>query len=157
MKWNQGFPVGTCSIPPVYLSLFRQYIRVQARIMGLGLQVRLSIPVYFSVEGKEKYFHPWVVQNPIRLSDMRRTCTPAGPVSLWFHISGSFCIKTTTKSSLISRGWEFVFAAQDSEAEGSLGNLAVVGQQGSKSVYHIAKTFRKWLVCYDLKCFFTWF
>lgn len=30
----------------------------QARIMGLGLQVRLSIPVYFSVEGKEKYFHP---------------------------------------------------------------------------------------------------
>lgn len=141
MKWNQGFPVGTCNIPTVYLSLFRQYMLAQARIMGLGLQVRLSVPVYFPVEGKEKCFHPWVVQKTVGLSDIHRSCTPAEPLSLQFQACGPSCFEMT-KRSLISRGWVSVFAAQDSEAENSLGNLAVVRRK-AVAVYHIIKDLKK--------------
>lgn len=98
----------------------------QARIMGLGLQVRLSIPVYFSVEGREIFSLLSRAKSNQAVRYMQNL-HPCRASLLRFQTSGSFCIKTTTKRSLISRDWVFAFAAQDSEAEGSLGNLAVVG------------------------------
>lgn len=44
----------------------------QARIMGVGLQVRISIPMHFSVEGKEKCFHLRVMQNPVGIEQNLR-------------------------------------------------------------------------------------
>jgi len=103
----------------------------QARIMGLGLQVRISIPMYFSVEGKEKRFHPRVVQNPVRLSNIHRSCTHAGPAFLWLQTRGSSCFQPTTKRPLISRDLLLILQLRTARLNGAWETLL---QSGSKAV-----------------------
>ncbi|OXB53960.1 hypothetical protein ASZ78_006666, partial [Callipepla squamata] len=92
----------------------RQYKLAQARIMGLGLQVRITIPMYFSVKGEEKRFHPKVVQNLVRLSDIQRSCTHTGPAFLCFQTCGSSCFQPTTKKAFDQQRLPAHSAAQDS-------------------------------------------